>query len=87
MGDLMGSFPSRARVRPKCVGTTCVGLWGQSKVSLSNHWRSKGSSCYTCTQVVKQPFTIVPLTRNNYAMATKLTCFTGYRSFKIVKLS
>ena len=46
MGDLLESFLGRARVRPKCVGKTYVGLWGQSTVSMSNHRRFVGPGCY-----------------------------------------
>ena len=31
MGDRPGSVPGSARVRTKCAGKTCVGLWGQSR--------------------------------------------------------
>ena len=47
MGDLLGSVPGCARVRPKCAGKTCVGLWGQSTVSMSSHQRSERPGCYT----------------------------------------
>ena len=47
MGDhFVGSFPGCTRVRPKCGENTCVGLWGQSTVSMSNHQWSEGSGCY-----------------------------------------
>ena len=46
MGDLLGSFPGCARVRPKCAGKTCVGLWGKSTVSMSSNRRSEGPGCY-----------------------------------------
>ena len=46
MGDLLGSFPGRARVRPKCAGKTCVDLWGQSTISMSSHRWSVGLGCY-----------------------------------------
>ena len=47
MGDLLGSFSGCARVRPKCAGKTCVGLWGQSTVSMSSHQQSEGPGCYS----------------------------------------
>ena len=47
MGDLLGSVPGYARVRPKCAGKTCVGLWGQSTVPMSSHQWSEGPGCYS----------------------------------------
>ena len=49
MGDLLGSFLRHAQVRPKCAEKTCVGLWGQSTVSMSSHRWSLGSGCYIWT--------------------------------------
>ena len=46
MGDLLGSFHGCRRVKPKCVEKASVGLWGQSTVSMSNHWWSVGPGCY-----------------------------------------
>ena len=46
MGDLLGSFPRSARVRPKCAEKTCVSLWSQSTVSIGRHRQSEGSGCY-----------------------------------------
>ena len=48
MNDLLGSFSGCARIRPKCTEKTCVGLWGQSTVSIGSHGRSEGSGCYSC---------------------------------------
>ena len=46
MGDLLGSFPKCARVRPKCARKTYVGLWGQSSVSIGRQRRTEGPECY-----------------------------------------
>ena len=46
IGDLLGSYPRCARVKSKCAGKTCIGLWGQSTISMSSHRRSVGPGCY-----------------------------------------
>ena len=46
MGDLLGSFLGRTRMRSKCAEKTCVGLWSQSPVSMSSHRLSDGPRCY-----------------------------------------
>jgi hypothetical protein len=54
MGDLLGSFPGCARVRPNCAGKTCVGLWGQSIVSMSSYrcYNRKHDQIYVKTDQV-----------------------------------
>ena len=46
MSDLLGSFSEPARVRPKCAGKTCVGVWGWFAVCMSSPRRSEGPGCY-----------------------------------------
>ena len=46
MDDILGSFSRCARMKPKCAEKTCVGLWGQSTVSLGSHQHSDGPRCY-----------------------------------------
>ena len=46
MGELPGSFPKCALVRPKCAEKTCVVLWDQFIVSMSSNRWFKGPGCY-----------------------------------------
>ena len=46
MSDLLGSFLGCVRVRPKCAEKICVGLWGQTTVSISSHRQSVRPTFY-----------------------------------------
>ena len=46
MGGLLGSFLGCARVRPECARKICVGLYGQSTVSMSSYRRLERPGCY-----------------------------------------
>ena len=48
MDDLLGSFSGYTRVRQKCAEKICVGLWGQSTISMARHYRSEGPSVTKC---------------------------------------